>query len=70
MTNEFMLPEVMKERMGFWEVEGCFQMGLIFPRTDLIGRGPSTDQQGNCIDEQGFTGSCLSGQDREPRLKL
>jgi hypothetical protein len=37
LTDEFMLPEMMKERMGFWEVEGCFQLGLIFPGTDLIG---------------------------------
>jgi len=70
LADEFMLSEMMKERMGLWEVEGCFQLGLIFAGTDLIRRGPSTDQQGDRIDEKRFTGACLPGQDRKPGLEL
>jgi len=36
--------------MGVWEVERCFELGLIFSGTDLVGRGSPADQQGNGID--------------------
>jgi hypothetical protein len=65
-----MLPESMKEWVGFREMKGCFQLGLLFSGADVIGRGPPTDQQGDGINEERFAGSGLPGQDRKPRLKL
>ena len=56
--------------MGVWEVEGCFKLGLVFSRTDLVSRGPSADQQSDGIDEERFTGPGLPGQDCKPGLEL
>jgi hypothetical protein len=56
--------------MGVREVERCFELGLVFSGTDLVGRGSPTDQQGNSINEERFTGPGLSGQDRKPGLEL
>ena len=56
--------------MGVWEVKGCFELGLVFSGTDLVGRGSPADQQGEGIDEERFTGPGLPGQDRKPGLEL
>jgi hypothetical protein len=56
--------------MGVWEVEGCFKLGLVFSGTNLVGRGPSADQQGDGINEERFTSPGLPGQDRKPGLEL
>jgi hypothetical protein len=56
--------------MGVREVEGGFELGLIFPGTNLVGRGPPADQQGDGINEERLSGSGLPGQDRKPGLEL
>ena len=56
--------------MGIWEMERCFELSLVFASTNLVGGGPSTDQQRNRIDEKRFTSSSLPGQDNKPRLEL
>ena len=52
--------------MGVREVERRFELSFIFASTNLVGGGPSTDQQRNRIDEERFASPSLSGQDNKP----
>ena len=56
--------------MGVREVEESLKLGLVFSGTDLIGRGPPADQEGDRINEKRFTGPGLPGQDCKPGLEL
>ena len=56
--------------MGVWEVEGGFELGLVFSGTDLVGQGSPADQQCDGINEERFTGPGLPGQDCKPGLEL
>lgn len=56
--------------MGVWEMEGGFELGLGLSGADLFGRGPTADEQGDGINEKGFTSPRLPGQDDKPGLEL
>ncbi len=51
--------------MGIWEMERCFELSLVFASTNLVGGGPSTDQQRNRIDEERFASPGLPGQNNK-----
>lgn len=56
--------------MGVREMEGGFELRLLFSGTDLVARGAPADQQGDGINEERLAGSGLPGQDRKAGLKL
>jgi hypothetical protein len=52
--------------MGDWNLEGRFELCLVFTKANLIAGSSSTDKKRHRIDEQRLTGSGLSGQHSKP----